>query len=1347
MKSRLLDRKNRRLLLFGLIVALIAGNLIVPLSPVLAQSAAGTIAGQITDQQRAAIAGAEVKLVDTTTNSTRATVSNDVGRYTFPNVPPGNYDLTVTKAGFSAARLAGQNVEVGEALTLDVAMQIGATTTTVEVQAAAGAELQTLNSTVGSTITNDSLNLLPNLGRDASTLSVLQVGVAPTGNVGGAGTDQNSFQLDGGFNTDDMSGDNATYVPGNGFIGSAASGGTPSGVIPTPIESIEEIKIGSSNQTADFNGAAGSQVQMVTKRGTSQFHGALYEFYFGNDVGAANLWKNNHTPDASLGLGYTPLPATHRNRFGGALGGPLTPRFWGGKTFFFVNYEGMRYPNVATFERAVPTALLRAGIVTLPNSAGVETAYNLNPVGVTVNGVNYAPAQCTFSGSSGLCDPRGLGLNPLVSQIWSKLPLPNDPQYIVSGASDGINEQGYLGQLALPQTSNFFVARIDHDFGDKWKFMSSYRYYSFTQATSSQTTLSPTGQYSATAPRPQKPDFLVGGLTTTITSSITNDFRASYLRNFWQWSTLGGQPQLPGLGGALEMGGESAGTNALIPTNVNTQSTRQRLWDGHDQFYSDNLSVLHGNHLLQFGGSYLRNFDYFVRNDNGASIDSYTVYQLSNGTGIGPSGYPTPTGLASSQATTYDQLYSEVMGIVGLSQVLYTRNGPNLTLNPTGVPAYAHTLIPTYDTYFSDTWHVKPTLTLTYGLAWSISMPPYESQGHQVLIVDSAGQPLSTATFLAQREAAALSGLAYAPEIGFATTPNSGNGNKYPFPPFYGGFSPRVSVAWNPNAKGGWLGKILGQNETVIRGGYARIYGRLNGVEQVLAPLTSPGITQAVSCNAAMNGTCAAAGSLTAANAFRIGADGLAAPLPAVTTNLSQPYFAGVNGNAPASDGSSTDPGYRPDHSDEFNFTIQRSFGRKALVEVGYIGKRMRDLFQGVNIDPVPTMMTLNGQSFAQAYSDVFTEYCGLSSPNCAGNTSAVTAQPFFEAALGGSKSPFCSAYSSCTAAVLANYGSTIKATQVYTLWQNLSQANGWTLGRTLLSSPALGTNINAQLTATDMRTSLGYGNYNAAFVRFTTKDWHGLTASSNFTWSRSLGTASLASSGSAATVVDPFNLAVGYGPTAFDYKVVYSLLMLYQVPFFKSQQGILGHILGGWSIAPVFTAQSGAPLEISVDTGSNQNAQAYGEVYGNSNVGYYENAIPIAPFTGGNSLHEGVAPSGGVATSGTSGLNLFPNPAAVYAEFRPPVLGTDFNENGAGPIRGFPNWNVDATVSKSVKLWERVNATLMFQFVNLLNHFQPANPSMDINSPQTWGVVTAQATSANGVQSRWMEFGLRIGF
>lgn len=1314
--------------------------MVVSATLAMAQSATGTITGQVTDQQGATIAGAEIRLVEPATSSVRTAATNSTGRYTFANIAPGSYNLTVTKEGFTSSKMLAQKVEVGESLTLNFAMEVGATTTTVEVRATAGAELQTLNATIGSTITNESLQLLPNLGRDASTLSVLQVGVSPTGNVAGAATDQNGFQLDGGNNSDDMAGTNTTYTPGNGYTGSGATGGTPTGVIPTPIESIEEFKVGTSNQTADFNGAAGSQVQMVTKRGTNAFHGALYEFYFGSTVGAANLWKNNHT---LVNGEATPLPNTHRNRFGGAVGGPLTPRFWGGKTYFFMNYEGLRFPYTTSFERGVPTALLKLGVIQLPNAAGVLQAYNLNPTPVTYNGTTYQPATCT----GGPCDPRQLGLNPIVSQIWKTLPLPNDPQYSSGTVVDSVNAQGYLGTLALPQSSDFGVVRVDHDFGDKWKFMSSYRYYRFSQLVNTQTNLSSQGQYTSSAARPQKPSYLVGGVTTTITPNLTSDFRVSYLRNFWQWGTAAGLPQLPGLGGALEIGGESR--NALIPYNVNSQDVRQRFWDGHDVNLNENLSWLKGNHLFQFGGSYQRNSDLHGRNDNGVGIDTSITYQIFGGTGIGNNSYPTPAGLPANQLTNYTNLYTEVLGIVTQPQVMYTRTGATLQLNPLGTPGSTRVIIPSYNTYFTDTWHIRPSLTLTYGLGYEVEMPPYEVDGKQVQLVDDAGKLVDIKGFLDRKASAALQGQNYNPTVAFETIRNIDKNQKYPFSPFYGGLSPRVSAAWSPRLGDGLLGKAFGSNNTVIRGGYARIYGRMNGVNLVLVPLLGTGLLQAVSCiGASSNGQCLGPGGVTPANAFRIGVDGMSAPLPNVSSTLAQPYFPGVGGNAAAADGSVLDPHMKPNHSDEFTFTLQRSFSNKLIMEAGYIGRKISNEFQEINLDAVPYMYTLGGQSFSSAYAALYQQVVSGQTP---------TVQPFFESALGGASSPYCSQFASCTAAVASKEASNIKTTQVYNMWVDLNKAPGWTPGRTLLAIPALnGGNVATQLSSLDFINSYGRANYNALFFSFTAKDWHGLTARSNFTWGRALGTGSVVQASSSVTVPDPYNFKTfgTYGVQPFDVKFVYSLLMLYQPPFFRSQHGIVGHVLGGWALAPLFTWRSGLPMRVNVGL----NAQAFGEVYGGSNSSNYEEAAGAGPYTGGSSANynvvaSGTAGSSGNAAKGGSGINIFADPQAVYNEFRRPVLGLDTNSGGAGVIRGFGFWNLDATISKDFKATERIGGTILFQITNVLNHFQPEDPAttsannLNLDNAGTFGVVTNQFTTPNGAQSRSMEFGLRLRF
>ncbi len=344
-------------------------------------------------------------------------------------------------------------------------------------------------------------------------------------------------------------------------------------------------------------------------------------------------------------------------------------------------------------------------------------------------------------------------------------------------------------------------------------------------------------------------------MSTQISPNASNDFHFSYTRNFWQWYTKAGPPQFAGLGGAVEIGGESQ-NGSLIPYNVDSQDVRQRFWDGHDYFLSDTVSMLKGNHLLQFGGSYMRQFLYHGRDDNGVGINTSIVYQV-GGTNTNATAYKIPDGAAANAG--YPIMFNEIMGIVNQTQVMYSRSGANLQLNPLGTPGFDQSVVPTYDVHFTDTWHLRPTLTLTYGLGWGLAMPPYEINGKQVPMVDAAGNFIDIKSYMANRQAAALQGQVYEPQIGFATIRNANGGqSKYPYQPFYGGFNPRVSLAWSPNFNSGILGKIVGHNQTVVRGGYARIYGRLNGVDLMLVPLLGPGLLQAVSCTAPTRaGACA----------------------------------------------------------------------------------------------------------------------------------------------------------------------------------------------------------------------------------------------------------------------------------------------------------------------------------------------------------------------------------------------------------------------------------------------------------------------------------------------------------
>lgn len=1340
----------------------------------------GGIVGTVTDPSGAAIVGATVTLTDTTTGSARTSTTNEAGRYVFSNVPPGTYNVTISKEGFRQTKFSNLVVNVGASVTLDAKVEMGAISQTVEVTAT-NTDLQTMNATVGNTITGVALEALPSLGRDVSTFVTLQPGVAMDGSVAGANQDQNSFLLDGGNNSSDMDGTQNTYTPSfagdpsGGLVNALVTGtspagspggGAPTGVMPTPVDSIEEFKVGTSNQTADFNSSAGAQVQLVTKRGTNTIHGTVYEYYLDNNW-SANTFDNNATG--------TTRPSYHYSHFGAAGGGPLIPKsILGGKTYIFANYEGFRFPNAVTVTKAVPSALLRQGIIQMCPSTdkassdgtqcllngapdGVPTQYNFNPA----KGPMTTACPITAANPTGACDPLGLGISPTMQALWQFMPTSNTSSCSGLSRCDHLNVQEFKANMPLVWNDNFGVVRLDHDFGPKWHFNSTYRYYKMQRATTNQVDIGgffsgdKLGVPSPASNRPQVPWYLTAGLTTNITPNLTNDFHWSYLRNHWARASHAQPPQVTGLGGALEPFGETS-SNVLAPFNLDTQNVRTRFWDGQDHMVRDDLSLIKGRHFFQFGGTYQRNWNWHQRTDNGGGINYNTVYWLGSSVGSTNGMDMTDFIPAGVPSTAWKRLYGIVLGVPGVTQIAYTRTGPNLTLNPPNTPAFDQSTIPFYNLYFSDSWRMKPTITLNYGLGWTLEMPPVEANGKQVELVDQAGQQIDTVAYLNARKAAALEGQVYNPEVGFALVGNTGGGQKYPYRPFYGSFSPRVAVAWNPNFSGGIGGKAFGQGKTVIRSGFSILYGRLNGVDLVLVPLLGTGLIQAVQCVSPVRNDpqCLNPGNATPFNAFRIGPaasgwNGLVAPLPVGSQTLPQPDFPGINAVA-AGAGEGLDPNFRPSVNYQFDLTLQRQINNRVSIEFGYIGRKITHEFQPIQINSVPYMMTKGGQRFDKAYGQMVMQFCGgnagLAGGGCNRNLTAVTPQPFFENALNPA---YCAGFASCTAAVASNEASNIQNANVWTIWSDLDNG-AFNFPRSMMNTPIPGSPLggSGQLSSgVGMNTSLGYGNYNAGFVTIKTSNWRGLTLQSNFTYSKALGTGSQVQATSQYTAIDPFDLSADYGVQPWDRKFTFNTWLVYQPPFFKSQHGALGRIAGGWTIAPLLATGSGLPLQVSPSDNAGNDTygggQAFGEADG-TNFGGQQNAILICPNNFGNSRHDNPKPS----SFGGNGFgpSFFQDPAAAYLCFRNPILGIDSGHNGgAGTLRGMPFWNVDLSVKKDIVVTERYHLEFSSIFTNVFNHnqlFDPGNPGLVIGEPDNWGALEGQVNTP-----RKMEFGLRVRF
>jgi len=627
--------------------------------------------------------------------------------------------------------------------------------------------------------------------------------------------------------------------------------------------------------------------------------------------------------------------------------------------------------------------------------------------------------------------------------------------------------------------------------------------------------------------------------------------------------------------------------------------------------------------------------------------------------------------------------------------------------------------------YAQDTWRLGSTFTLTYGLAWEASVPPVEDKGKFMMAVDSSGNLISPRDYLEKRRQAALAGQVFNPPVGF--TPIGKTDQKYPFEFVKTNFSPRVAAAWQPNFDSGLLGKIFGHGKTVLRGGYWHFYDRLNGVQTAIDPLQAVGFGQALLCqgpglNAGTTVDCRGSSGVNPSTAFRVGVDGGTITLPGLSPQLATPVVPGTTGtvvpagaNIPFVPNSFLlDPKWRPGSHDQWDFTIQREVGN-GRIEVGYVGHKANNIYMGIDLNQAPFFMTAGGQSFAQAFDAVAQSLrTGSTGPP----------QAFFENALAGS-TKFCGGtFANCTAGVVSSFSSAFTSQQARNVFNGIQSA--FKLG------PA--TQAATQFTNFFYWSSLARSNYDAGFVSYRVRAYHGLTLDANLSYGHSLDNTGVNQDTDRA-FTNSYAPDFDYGTSVFDRKLVFTTLAVWQVPL-RAQTGWLKHVVEGWQLAPIISIASGLPLRV---------LDGSGQEFGQTSLGEVSEAVRIGSGQAGAGRHtvkttSGCGSSANPATGGTS-LNIFADPAAVCAQFRPIQISTDTTSRG-GTLRGLGSWNVDLSVVKKFKVTERTTLSFSSEFFNLFNHVNFLDPAVNLQSPQTFGVLTTQANDPRQVQ-----LGLRIDF
>ncbi len=856
----------------------------------------GSVVGTVTDPSGAAVPNANVQLLNLSTNASAAMVSNGAGEFTFANVAPGNYKVTVTVAGFRTSTVGNLIVDVNKSTTVPIHLEVGAQNQVVEVTAAATVQLQTQDAQIGNVVSTDNILRLPAIQRNVTELMGLQPGVVAGGNgltmrASGAIDDQNTVTLDGIDITQNL----------------VATGTS----IPTPDDSVEEFRATVANPNANLTRGSGAQVTLIGRRGTNQFHGALYEYLQNSDLNS-NTWDNNRVGAKKASI--------HDNRFGGRLGGPIQKD----KTFFFANYEARRFDSVFQTTRTVPSALLRQGIVQFNGPSGLEQ-FNLKTAAV-----------CGASGNSP-CDPRGIGMDPSVAAQFADMPLPNTP------GGDGLNTGGYLVNFPTPIKTDYGVMRLDHIFNDKLTLNTSFTYYRIDQLATGDVSILNGNPMSAET-SPERAIVPTAQLTWQITPTWLNVARIGWVRDTMQANatTPTAAAATLNIPGSQSAAGPIAllvgsGVSAFIdsPIDMDTQRARfQASWLQNRQLYDD-VTKIAGKHQIQFGMQ-LNNLPFtHARADKVlgsitslvAVVDGDQTYLTSFGSTERPltcSSSVTANCIPSSQLTNWDRYYASLLGLVDNVSVLAVRNS-NLQPQPLGTPLRDVTNQWAPYFYAQDSWRIRSNLTLYFGLSYGWQTSPTEQNNLQTVMINAAtGQPI-TGSFMQQKEQAALQGQIYNPTFGFATV---GASHLPVYNVDYGAVGPHVALAWQPSFQNGFAQKLFGDRKSVIRGGYAVVFDRGNQVQSVEIPMLGIGFDQnaivaAPLCNATGAGgagcNAAAGANNYGASSFRVGIDGTL-PLPTASAATS-PIIPAAGAETLSFQ---VDPAFKTGRSYNIDFSYQR---------------------------------------------------------------------------------------------------------------------------------------------------------------------------------------------------------------------------------------------------------------------------------------------------------------------------------------------------------------------------------------------------------------------------------------
>ncbi len=1294
------------------------------------QNGTTSLRGTVTDKNGASVPGAVITLESPSLGITSSGKTDKDGGYQFAELRPTTYTVTVTADGFATIRQSGLQLLIATPATQDFKMDVATVATTVEVTTSAQT-INTTDATLGNAFNQVQIGSLPFEGRDPAGMLSLQPGVVSaadpqiqrdnqafdsrSGSVNGARSDQTNITLDGVDDNDQLHG----YA----F----------QGALRATLDSIEEFRVTTSNASADQGRSSGGQVSLQTKSGTNQFHGTGYEYNRPTNL-VANQYFNKL---AQLQNGEPNKPPfLLRNTFGATFGGPVVVK---DRFFFFVAYEGQRLRENSQVTRTVPSAALRDGVIFYqcdnPASCPGATVQGLSGASYTAQaGFNaLSPTQiatmdpnCTALGTC----PLGPGVNPNVIKTLNQYPLPNSNQQ-----GYGYNYQAFTFSSPAPQKEDTYIARFDYN------ITSNGSQRLFTRVGLQNDHADGVEQFPGQPPstvNTNNTKGIVTGYAWTISPTKINNFHYGYIRQGIGNNGASNQAIV-----ALR-GLDTPTACSPTPGCGNTRTTSVII-PIHN--FTDDFTIIKGKHTLTFGGNYR-----FINNIRNSDANSFSDALTNTGflipTGIsgtggsfdpGAFGFPA---VSTNAANAYDYPMLALAGIITEEDNTYVQNKNGQFLAP-GSFVPRHFRSNELEFYGMDAWRIKPNLTLTYGVRYSLLQPPYETSGDQV------APNISLDQFFQTRMADMVQGISYSPNFSFDLA-GPANGKPGYWGWDYKNIAPRLSLAWSPGAKEGLFGSLFGgPGKSSIRMGAGIYYDHFG--EGIVNTFDQYGSFGFVTSGSQPPGTV----SLDSAPRYT-GINDLPASLqyPAPT-----PGFPVTPGNNFLIYWGLDDKLKTP-YAYGFDLSYTRELKGGFTFEAAYVGRLGRRLLQERDLaQPINLVDPKTGVSYWQAVTALGKIYRTgqsveqfASNPNLPANIVQYWKDVMQPLKAGGAYS---TGASSCVDGGTPA-GTTSPLVAAYALFcsGNFNETTplaSWDLGGIPDANlagvsyfPVNGPNTfyQNQFASLYAWSSTGRSNYNAGQFMLRHRATHGLTWDFNYTYSKSIDMGSNAERislfqnfGYASQIINAFNPGQNRAVSDFDMTHQINSNWVYELPFGRGQKWgassnwFVNGILGGWSLSGLYRWSSGLPFSVSNGFQFPTNWELTGQA----------NLVGPAPATG----------VGTNCSSGTCNPNVFVGATggtgSAVNSFDYPFPGQSGSRNN---FRGPGYFDVDAGLRKSWGLTERAKLAFGFDVFNLTNSVR-----FDVGSITYNGNAAIDSGSAFGnyesvlTGSRRIEISLRILF